>query len=365
MMNKKVILRSLLGFIALVVLYVAIVLLHGTLTDWQPEAESDLGPGRETAEQSIINDSILSFVIWNIGYGGLGAEADFFLDHNGMFFSGGQMIRPPRELSDKFQNGIEQFGASTKADFFLFQEVDLKSKRSYYRDQQEMLQSQQPGYASIFAPNYKAQRVPIPIFEPWHVYGPVHSGLLTLSRFQPSASTRLQLPGSFSWPTRIFQLDRCAAVHRYSLEGDKELVVVNIHNSAYDTGGELKRQQMAFLKEFFLEEYEKGNYLVVGGDWNQCPPYFKFDGFMPGRSQGYSQINIAPDFMPDEWQWVYDPTLPTNRKNQAPYQPGETFVTLIDFYLISPNVKARQVKGLDQQFRFSDHQPVFLEVELL
>jgi endonuclease/exonuclease/phosphatase family metal-dependent hydrolase len=32
--------------------------------------------------------------------------------------------------------------------------------------------------------------------------------------------------------------------------------------------------------------------------------------------------------------------------------------------LISPNLTAKQVKTIDQQFRFSDHQPVWMEVEL-
>ena len=356
--------RTLLGLLLLVILYVAIVLIHGTVADWQPEVEIDLGEGRQQSNVDVIQDSVLSFVIWNIGYGGLGAEADFFMDKNGMFYSGGQMVRPPKELSDKYREGIQLFAQSTQADFFLFQEVDVHSKRSYFTDHQELLQNELDGYSSFFAPNYQSSRVPIPIFEPWHVYGAVKSGLVSLSRFQPFESTRLQLPGEFDWPIRIFQLDRCVSVHRYKVVDDKELVVMNVHNSAYDKGGALKKQQMAYLRELFIAEYEKGNYVVVGGDWNQCPPFFRFDGFMPGNTQGYTQINIEPEFLPAEWQWVYDPTVPTNRKIRKPYTPGESFITLIDFFLISPNIKALQVKGMDQQFRFSDHHPVWMEVEL-
>ena len=57
--------------------------------------------------------------------------------------------------------------------------------------------------------------------------------------------------------------------------------------------------------------------------------------------------------------------VPTNRKTASPYNKEETFITLIDFFLISPNVKMRQVKGIRQDFQFSDHQPVWMEVELL
>jgi len=71
-------------------------------------------------------------------------------------------------------------------------------------------------------------------------------------------------------------LDRCFLVNRYPLKNGKELLIVNTHNSAYDNGT-LKKQEMAFLKQWLLDENNKGNYIVVGGDWNQCPPRFKPD----------------------------------------------------------------------------------------
>ena len=46
-----------------------------------------------------------------------------------------------------------------------------------------------------------------------------------------------------------------------------------------------------------LEEYEKGNYIVVGGDWNQCPPDFKPNTFRPEITPDeYYQINVPTDF---------------------------------------------------------------------
>ena len=262
-------------------------------------------------------------------------------------------------------DGILQVLQSVESDFFLLQEVDFASKRSYFTNEFEAIGALKEGYSRFFAQNYVAQRVPIPIFEPWRAYGRVNSGLGTYSRFQPQSSRRLQLPGSFDWPTRIFQLDRCLSVHSFELKNGKNLMIVNVHNSAYDADGSLKQQQMAYLRDFALAAYEKGDYVVIGGDWNQCPPFFRFDGFMPGNTDGYTQINIDPEFLPADWQWIYDPTIPTNRKTRKPFQAGKTFITVIDFFLISPNIQVRNVKCLDQQFRFSDHQPVWMEVELL
>jgi len=122
---------------------------------------------------------------------------------------------------------------------------------------------------------------------------------------------------------------------------------------------------MVFLRDLCLAEYEKGNYVLVGGDWNQCPPNFQYDSLMPGRTQGYTQTNIANDYYPADWVWAYDATTATNRKVRTKYEKGVTFETIIDFYLVSPNIKVTTVKGIPQDFAFSDHQPIYLEIELL
>ncbi|MBR9919203.1 MAG: endonuclease/exonuclease/phosphatase family protein [Bacteroidetes bacterium] len=360
----KQILKFIGWLLLTILLYVLVVLIHGTMTDYQPKAEIPLEADVNGNPESVISDSLLSFLIWNVGYGGLGSESDFFYDKGGMFFSGGRMIRPTESLAKKNIDGAAATLSAIDADFYLLQEVDYDSKRSYGINQFETHLSVLENVTGLFAPNYKAPRVPLPIFEPWRAYGKVYSGLATYSAYQPLESTRYQLPGSFSWPTRIFQLDRCAAVQKFPVSNGKELWVVNIHNSAYDKGGKLKKQQMDFLQDFLLDAYKKGHYIVVGGDWNQCPPFFPFDTFSPGNTQGYSQINIRDNFLPSDWTWAYDPTIPTNRKVGDIYEPGKTFETLIDFFLISPNLQAVEVKGIPQGFAYSDHQPVYLKVLL-
>ena len=358
-------LLRLLGFLAgTLLLYFGGILVYGSLTDYQPEGSQPLQP-IHTASLPVIEDSVISLAIWNIGYAGLGEESDFFYDGGGFFFSGGKTIRPERPLVEKSLQGIAKLVASTQADFFLFQEVDSSSKRSYFTNHIDSLGKALPGFGAWYAVNYLVDRVPIPLLEPWRPYGRTNSGLLTLSRYAPASAERVQLPGKYPWPDRLFQLDRCAAVFRYPLKNGKELVLINIHNAAHDKSGKIKAQQMAFLHGFLLEEYErKGNYVIAGGDWNQCPPFFEFDSFMPGNSQGFSQINIEPGFLPSEWRWMYDPTVPSNRKTNKPYIKGESFVTLIDFFLVSPNVRVRKVRTVNHDFQFSDHQMVWMEVVL-
>ncbi len=129
-------------------------------------------------------------------------------------------------------------------------------------------------------------------------------------------------------------------------------MIINIHNAAYDPGDKIKAIQLPYLRDLAMAEYNKGNYVVLGGDWNQCPPNFRFDSFMPGNTQDGSKGNIPPDFFPEDWTYAYDPTMPSNRKARDPYVKGQTFETLIDFFLVSPNVRIKAVKGVHRTFSF-------------
>ncbi|MEZ4981346.1 MAG: hypothetical protein R2769_07115 [Saprospiraceae bacterium] len=81
------------------------------------------------------------------------------------------------------------------------------------------------------------------------------------------------------------------------------------------------------------------------------------------KNPGYTQISIKNVFA-EGWTFAYDAKIPTNRKIKEVYQPG-TPETLIDFYLLSPNVKLRNIAGEQLNFEYSDHQPVLMQVGLL
>jgi endonuclease/exonuclease/phosphatase family metal-dependent hydrolase len=142
-------------------------------------------------------------------------------------------------------------------------------------------------------------------------------------------------------------------------------VLINVHNEAFDKTGKIKTEQMAFLKKILLSEYAKGNFVVAGGDWNALPPFLPHDVFMPGKAPlGNKTHNMDPQLMPEDWTWIYDPTKPTNRSLHSPYQSGKSFVQLIDYFLVSPNVQVKAVKGIKQDFQFSDHEAVWMEIIL-
>ena len=356
-------LRAVLVLFLALLLYVGGMIAYGTATDWQPAETIPLVPEGEAA-QSVVDRDSLTFLNWNLGYAGLGAKSNFFYDAGGYFTAKGHMVRPPREFAEENQAGIESVVDGTPCDFYLLQECDRSARRSHWIDQYAGISKLLPGHARTFAMNFDVQYIPLPILSPWDQIGHVEGGLATFAHFTPKEAVRYDYPGQMPWPDRIFYLDRCMAVHRFPTAWGPELVVVNSHNEAYDKGGVVKKQEMAYLKRFLDAEYAKGNYVVVGADWNQCPPGVDYQLFMKDEGGTYQQLNIEAGFPSEGWKWAYDPTVPTNRKAAEVYEAGKTFVTLIDFYLLSPNVELLEVKGVDTRFQWSDHQPVRLAVRL-
>ncbi|MFT5165587.1 MAG: endonuclease/exonuclease/phosphatase family metal-dependent hydrolase [Saprospiraceae bacterium] len=363
MKTMKKSLKALGWFLLLFLLYAITILVHGGLTDYQPEDVEQISI-EQASPFHTIEDSTLSILTWNIGYGGLGAEADFFYHGSGFLLAGEDMVRPSAELVNKYNNGINDFLKNNPADFILLQEVDFDSKRSYHINQFEQFKNTLRPLAASKALNFKVDRVPAPALQPWKAYGKCLSGLASFSRYQPTKSTRYQLPGVFDWPDKPFMLDRCLQVSRFSVKDGKELLVINVHNTAYEKDGKKKRQQLDFLKALILPEYEKGNYVIVGGDWNQCPPGISKNHFNTMDISAYSNLNIPDNLLPAGWKWIFDPEVATNRSTMDPFVEGKTFTALIDFFLVSPNIEALSVKGVDMKFAFSDHQPVRIDVRL-
>lgn len=356
MKKLKPFLKVAAWLIGAVVLYLVGMILYGTITEYKPEpGTSEVVEIKGKAAPASQIDSVINLMSWNIGYGGLGKEMDFFYD-------GGKTVRAPREIWDKDFQGIYALMESNDSiDFFLIQEIDRDAKRSYEVDMYREVNHILKGYSSSFGLNYDVNFVPVPYTNPM---GKVYGGVATYSKYNPAEAKRYQYPGKFPWPTRIFFLDRCFLVQRYPLSNTKELVIINTHNSAYDETGEIKDGEMQFLKSFVDAEYAKGNYVIAGGDWNQCPPNFQNDKFKPKNGyDGFMPPSMSFDYASEGWIWPYDPDVPTNRHLETPFDEN-TFRTLIDFYLISPNVELIKIKTIDTKFEFSDHQPVLMQVKL-
>ncbi len=360
----RYVMKWILWLAAALILYVGGFLLYGTLTDWVPEDVISLEPIGEGSQQKTIQDSTLSLSIWNVGYGGLGKEEAFFYDQGYFFWAKPGSVRVPEARVERYVDGMENTMRTLASDFYLLQEVDTSSRRSWYTHQLDSMHARLVGYEAYFAMNYQNERVPIPVFHFWDHYGYVRGGLVSYSRYAAAEARRYQLPGDLDWPTRLFELDRCVLRQVFSTAWGKNLVIYNIHLAAYDEGGVVKKQQMEWLQQLMQKDFAEGAYVIVGGDWNQVPPGFDYASYNPDQRAAFEQISIPSDFAPDGWQWAYDPNVPTNRKMNKVYDRASSLKSLIDFFLLSPNVKLLAVEGIDQDFAYADHQPVKIQVLL-
>jgi endonuclease/exonuclease/phosphatase family metal-dependent hydrolase len=331
-----------LGFIGLIV--------YALITDYKPKEAEIISLSEKP---SILKDSLrITLLTWNIGYAGLDKDMDFFFD------GGTKVITPENKCLENLKEIGKFLKINDSIDFILLQEVDKGSKRSYYQNEYDTLLNKLNNHFPSFAKNYDVFFVPKPLSNPM---GKVLSGIATFSKYTPATSVRYRLPGDFGFPTQLFWLDRCFLVNRYPLENGKELVIINTHNEAFDEGN-IRKAQMEYLKIFILKEYNNGNFVIAGGDWNQSPPDFKPD-FL-GNQVNTSQMVMPSDYLPVEWEWIYDTATPSNRSVIAAYDPASTPTTVIDFFLLSPNIESGYVKCFQLGFKNSDHNPVIINVKL-
>ncbi len=351
----KTLLMIVLISLLTLVLGVGAFLSWTTLSDYRPPAQEVLIAAGPKGLNFIARDE-LSLLSWNIGYCGLGKEMDFFFD-------GGKKMRPPDSLYQKYLNGVFNFLARNDSmDMVLVQEVDVNSRRSFNTSQIDLLKEALPGHTYTFAANYDADFVPSPLLNPM---GRVYSGLMSFSKFAPVTAERYSYPLNFRWPMKLFMLDRCFIMERFKTADGKELILINTHNSAYADGEQLRVYEVWLVRSFMLAEYEKGNYVIAGGDWNQVPwDYTHFQYY--GNYFRYPDCPVMEKSLwPDDWHWGVDAHAPTNRFVDEAYRPGLTPTTSIDYFITSPNVEILQASVIPTGFEFSDHQPVYLKIRLL
>jgi endonuclease/exonuclease/phosphatase family metal-dependent hydrolase len=346
---KKILKAIVVVIIFLVIGFIGIIV-YAIISDYKPEVKEIVFTGAKTEE---LNDSMdLSLLTWNIGYCGLDKKMDFFYD------GGTKVFTPEATCINNLQKIRKFLKQNNSADFILLQEVDRNSKRSYHINEFDSLSKTLTGYFPFFAKNYDVFFVPVPPATPM---GKVLSGLTTFSKYEPSSSVRYSFPGEYGFPKQLFMLDRCFIVNRYPLSNRKELLIINTHNEAFDPG-QIRKAQMAYLKDFLLTEYNKGNYIIIGGDWNQTPPDFKSD-FAENKTDT-TQMVIPSDFLPPDWKWLFDNRTPSERNVLAAYDPASTTTNIFDFFLISPNIRRVSVEGIQLNFENSDHNPVRIKIRL-
>jgi endonuclease/exonuclease/phosphatase family metal-dependent hydrolase len=342
---------------ALAALAFAALLAYISAVEYRP-ADTETLEVTNPADSPLAPEVPFTVLSWNIGYAALDAGQDFFMD-------GGKGVRPRTgEPVRENLEGIRRYIASRRNDIVLIQEADIRSRRSYYTDEAAVLAGAFPG-SSAFAHNFLCKFVPFPFPE---CIGEVSSGLLTLNAFRVDEAARISLPNPFSWPVRTVNLKRCLLAERIPVNfggGGRELILVNLHLEAYDSGGG-REAQTKVLMEFLSREYKKGNYCIAGGDFNQTFPGLDENRFPVRSSDFFVPGVLSPALLEPRWRFAADLDTPSARLLDKPYsgRPQDTQCYIIDGFILSPNVELISVQTADLNFRYSDHNPVEIKVKL-
>ncbi len=366
-LHLPVIVKILAGLLIVCVICIAGYIIYMQMNYYRIEDHTALETGNNQ-EQILKAGETYKAVTCNIGFGAYGPDYSFFMDT-------GEMEDGTR-TAGKYGKAISKESVETNtekaaeeleklnADFMLLQEVDVDADRSYHINQKETLMERFGDYGNVFANNFHSAYLFYPFSDP---HGAVEAGLLNFSRYEIAEAERRSYPVDNSFVTKFTDLDRCFSVMRLPVEGGKQLVLVNNHMSAYDEGGLIRAQQLELLNSVMEEEYEAGNYVIVGGDFNHALGEAVAEGF-PSKQKFPAWVSILTQKEMAEGirivQAENELEVPTCRGADIPYTKGVNFTTVVDGFLVSDNVKAT-AENVDTDFGYSDHNPVLLRFELV
>lgn len=355
---KKALKTVLCGVLALVLVavgYVAYVLI-----DYHRIGNEIMDCAGGKTEKVAVNTEY-DAVSWNVGFGAYESDYGFFMD------GGKESWAWSKERLNANMDKICALLKAQNAQFISVQELDSDSTRTYHVDERSILEEKldREVYDSVYVLNYDSPFLMYPFTQP---HGKSVSGIETFSQFGITSAERVELPVEESL-MRLVDLDRCYSKSYIPAENGKNLVYFNTHLSAYTSDGRIATEQLQMLIQDMQSEYEAGNYVICGGDFNKdilgdSSVYFG------KRDKEYTWAQPLPE-------GVFDGTnlkliapldkenpVPSCRNADGPYHEGQ-FVLTIDGFVVSDNVEVTGSNVIDTGFAYSDHNPVHMSFKLL
>lgn len=304
------------------------------------------------------SEQALSLLTYNIGYGSYPPDYTFFMD------GGTEVLARSRSSVLELLNGSIGLIKTYSPDIILLQEVDIKGRRSHNVKQTAILERAFGAYDSFAAINYDSPFLFYPLTEP---FGQNRSALMTFSRYKIATADRRSLPVATDF-NKFFDLDRCYTVAQLPVDNGKKLYIYNLHLTAFGGNPTIRDAQVRMLAADMAEKLQGGNYIVCGGDFNHDilqnsvqyfnGPQASFEWAQPFPEQLLpAQMRLSKDYSNDKLS-------PTVRNLDKPYIPGQSTVMIIDGFFVSDNLEVLSVQNVNNNFIYSDHNPVLLKIKL-
>ena len=345
---------------------------------------------KATATQAKVGETYTA-VSYNIGFGAYSQDYTFFMDEGydaaGNKTCGHYGKAKSKETVEFNTNGAILTAQKQNPDFVMFQEVDTRSTRSHVVNQDQRIKEAFATYDHVHCVNFHTAFLPLPLYD---MHGESHSGLTTVSRFKITAAERKEYTVTDSL-SKLFDLDRCFSVQKVAVENGKSLYVVNSHMSAY-TNPAVREKQVQEMNAFLQSVKDAGDYVIVGGDFNHDlltnNPEFPYTEVAGNRPFGETKKN--PDWISqyfdkdgkspliEGFKVVASDNAPSCRNNDIEYEPGKTYICMVDGFIVSNNIEVVAHETVQTQdsrkeygnkgyagFAYSDHDPVKVQFKLL
>lgn len=317
-------------------------------------------------ELKVVNNSTVvleagkdfSVLTYNIGYASYPPDYTFFMD------CGTEVLaRNPASVRELLNGSIRTI-ENYRPDIVLLQEVDIKGRRSHNIDQTAIISQALPSYGSSVSINYDSPFLFYPITQP---FGSNLSSIVTLSKFKIQQLTRRSLPVATDF-NKFFDLDRCYSVAELPVSNGKSLFVYNLHLTAFGGNPAIRDAQVKMLAGDIAAKLQNGHYVICGGDFNHdilqnSVQYFNGPQANFEWAQPFPQT-LLPNKMRLANNYPDAKLIPTARNLDKPYVRGQSTVMIIDGFFISDNIELVQVENIDNDFKYSDHNPVLLKIKL-
>lgn len=370
----KIILKSILGLFLVVFVLVFGYATYFVASFNRIDDNLALSPTTASDKSTAAVSTRYDLLSWNIGFCTYSDDYSFFMDggKHGRAFSKEEVNNNALGIQNTVTDIANNKTQDKKIEFICYQEVDYDSTRSYKVDLKSKFTQFHVGYSSTYAQNYNSPYILYPFTEP---HGANKSGMLTLSRYQIKSALRRQLPIENSL-MKFFDLDRCYSINRFEVNNGKELVLINLHLSAYTSDENVAINQLKMILADCKAEIDKGNYVICAGDFNKD---------LIDASEGGSAKLFGQEGLTEGWEKSIDPAIfegtgmtkvapigieqinnavPTCRNAGEPYSETNR-VYMIDGFLVSSNVHVYEAQTIDAQFANSDHNPVLLTFRLI
>lgn len=374
---KKVIKITGIILLALVIVLAAyIIYLYASyhrIPDNQELQVEEISQNTEAGNELTIEKNY-SALTYNIGFGAYTPDFSFFMD------GGKSSWAKSKDSVKETIKGAGELVASKDPDFALVQEIDLDATRSYHVNEYSILKENIPAYNCVFAQNYDSAFLFYPFTQP---HGKSKAGLALFSKYPITGSMRRSFPISTSF-TKFFDLDRCYSISRVPVDNGKELVIFELHMSAYGNSDAIREGQIRMLSEDMQKEYEAGNYVICGGDFNHDLKAVDTQS-KASDADNNTQTDSEDSAEPESWAYPFPRSelpehfsfcldqLSEDEKNNLwnsarnadmEYVPGETYTVTLDGFIISDNVECTKYENVNTGYSYSDHDPVYMEFQL-